>query len=219
MDKCIGNSPPSPAETSEQLLVQDRLNAYLAEYKSLRSEIEWLIRDATQYQNFAIALIGAVITAIALVFDKAPTIILPILLVVPFIFCLLGFLFFRQHEEVYVIAAYLREYLRPQVRLLTKDNNLWGWEEFKARRSIIIPKAVFFKTLSTSKMILALRMLLFIIPSIFSLLTFTSYIAHKGIPQLVSAYGVSNIVLFIIGFSFDVLIILLLIAHLLAQGD
>jgi len=219
MDEFIHNNLHFPAESSKQASMQDRLSVWLAEYQALRTEIEWLIRDANQYQNFAIALLGAVTAAIAWVFEKAPTLIVPTLLVVPFLFCLLGFLFFRQHEEVYVIAAYLREYVRPQVRLLTKDNALWGWEEFKARRTDQIYKCGLFKAISTSKMILVLRTLLFLIPSILSLLVVIIYVTLQGIHQFVSNYGTTNTAFFAIGFFFDVVVVSLLIRNLFTQSD
>jgi len=111
--------------------VEEKLEAYLAEYSALREEIKWLIQEANQYQNFAIALIGATVTLIPWVLDKALALLIPVLLILPFLFSLLGFLYLREHEEVYVVGAYLREYLRSQVRNLVKDSHTWGWEEFK----------------------------------------------------------------------------------------
>ena len=219
MDEFIHDELHFSAESSKQASVQDRLSVWLAEYQALRTEIEWLIRDANQYQNFAIALLGAVTAAIAWVFEKAPTLIVHTLLVVPFLFCLLGFLFFRQHEEVYVIAAYLREYVRPQLRLLTKDKALWGWEEFKARRTSQLYKRSLFKALSTSKMVLVLRTLLFLIPSILSLFAIIINVTFQGVHQFVSNYGTINTVFIAIGFFFDVIVVLLLIRKLFTQSD
>jgi hypothetical protein len=98
--------------------VEDVLAAWLAEYQALRAEIEWLINDGTRYQNFAITLLGIIGATIGWLLKEASALLLPTLLAVPFIFCLLGFLYSRQHEEVYIVAAYLKDYLRPRVRQL-----------------------------------------------------------------------------------------------------
>src|SRR3989304_4303082 len=100
------SSPHRDPQTSE------RLTAYLAEYSALRSEIEWLVRDGTQYQGLAVKLIGVVFGAAAWIIHQVPDLLLPLLLVVPFVFCTLGFLFSRQHEEVYIVARYITDYIR-----------------------------------------------------------------------------------------------------------
>ena len=111
------------------------LNAWLAEYKSLRAEIEWLVEGGTKYQNFAITLLGLLSSILAWVIERSHDLIIPSLLVVPFLFTLLGFLYCRQHEEVYVIAAYLNTYVRPRVRALVGDNDILGVGRLQGRDS------------------------------------------------------------------------------------
>lgn len=203
--------------------MQDRLYACLAEYECLRTEMEWLIRHGNQYQNFAIGLVAAAIGAGAWVFDKPPTLILLGLLALPFLFCVLGFLFFREHEEIYVIAAYLAEHVRPQVRSLAGDDTLWGWEEFKHERTGEMYKGRLSKALSTSRMILMVRTSLFLIPSILALLAVlgygVNYVTSQGICQFMSSLGGATSLLFAIGFLFDATIVSLFIVYVWTQGN
>ncbi len=219
MDESIHKTTLSPSGLTKDTQGNDHLRPYLVEYEYLRREIEWLSKDSSRYQNLAITLVGAVSAAAAWVFENANLYFVPTLLAIPFLFCLLAFLFFRQYEEIYVVAAYLKEYVRPKLRLLTKDNDLWSWEEFKAERMVEMNKGGFFKRLSTIKMIVILRMLLFIIPSMLSMFITVFYVVSQGIEQLIGDYGVILCALFVFGFLFNTVIIAILLTYLLTQGD
>lgn len=193
--------------------------AIITEYNALRLEIEWLIKDATQYQNFAIALMGATIPAIAWVLEKSPNLLNPLLLVIPFVFCLLGFLFFRQHEEVYVVAAYLRESVRPQLWNELKDKSLWQWEEFKHKRSNEINNKGIYKYLSSGRMVLILRTSLFLMPSIISIFAMITQVASKGFQKAFYQYHFYISTCLSIMFVLDVLAVFFLLICVCRQGD
>lgn len=191
----------------------------IIEYDALRKEIEWLIRDANNYQNFAIALIGSMVPVIAWIIEKAPVFIIPALLTMPFIFCLLGFLFFRQHEEVYVVAAYLRDYLRKQIREYLRDDSLWGWEEFKHERSEQLYAKGVFKHLSSSRMVFALRVSLFLIPSLFSILLIILQTLSKGFIATIHQYNFNISLCLIVFFLLDIIIVFLLMVYTWKNGN
>jgi hypothetical protein len=193
-----------------------QLQAYLAEYQALRAEIEWLIRDGNQYQAFAIGLLAAALPFIGFVAERASGLVAATLLVVPFPFCLLGLLFFRQHEEVYVVAAYLAESLRPRIRRLVHTPDMWQWEEFKRDRTAIIYQRPFDR-LSISKTILVLRALLFLLPSLGALVAGLMILVLPGPSHFPEEWSFRALLLF--GLAFDAVIVILLAVFLWTHGD
>lgn len=166
----VATQQPAPhADTSTE-----RLEAYVAEYQALRAEIEWLIKGGEQYQNFAIALLGASATLLPWVLTNDPNFFVPSLLTLPFLFSLLGFLYLRQHEEVFVVASYLKDYIRPRIRGLTNDPEMWAWEEYKAGKSLRAFGTGPLGWFSAAKIVFMLRSGLFLIPSLACLAIVTS---------------------------------------------
>lgn len=212
-------SQSSVSTLSEPEVVEHRLQAWLAEYQALRSEIEWLIRDGTQYQKFAVALLGIVFAAIGLITQSVKVLLLPTLLVTPFLFCLLGFLFIRQHEEAYIIGAYIKEYVRPKVRKLLSENDLWGWEEFKHQTNENLCEGRMFKLFSSIKMIFILRSFIFILPSAVCLTSVCIYSTLRGMPFLLETYKFPLLVLFIAVYFLDIAVFLLFSFYLFTQTN
>jgi hypothetical protein len=138
---------------------------------------------------------------------------------VPFPFSVLGFLFFRQHEEVYVIAAYLRDQVRPQLCRLTTLTEIWGWEEFKNRYFAIMQEGRLFRTMSSGKMALVMRVLLFVLPAVVALISAVLVVFQRDPSVLVHKYGWGFATLAIAGFLLDVFLVGLLIVFLWLQGD
>lgn len=197
------------------------LAAWLAEYQALRAEIEWLINDGTRYQNFAITLLGVIGAAIGWLLKENSVLLLPALLVIPFIYCLLGFLYSRQHEEVFVVAAYLKDYVRPRVRQLVGDDSIWGWEEFKSQRWESTGRSrrwMRSRPFGTNNIVFLLRAMLFVAPSVVALTTALLAIAAIApFPTLlVDNWLVAASVLFAL--LFDAVLICLLIRHLFLRG-
>ena len=199
--------------------MENKLNTYLTEYQALRAEIDWLIRDGTQYQKFSIAILSIIFAGIGWIIQNAIELLIPILLTIPFIFCVLGYLFLRQHEEVYVVASYIKEYIRPRVRKIIDDEDAWGWEEYKSELNERICSHRLFGCFSSSRMIVILRSCIFVVPSILSLAILVLYSIEKSIPTLTGMYGFPMLILFAIFYIFDILIFLLFLAYLMTQSD
>jgi hypothetical protein len=202
--------PAQEAEHPTQALIE----AHVAEYLALRSEIEWLIKDGSQYQGFAIALLAAALPVLQFLEPRYHDAFLASLLVIPFLFCLLGFLYFRQHEEVYVIAAYLARSLRPRVRALTGDESLWAWEEFKAAQATHAGRSGL-RWVTGGGPVLVLRALLFLLPSVLAVLT-TIGLLIVGPPYLPP--GAARF-LFVAAIVFDAAITALMALFLLARSN
>lgn len=214
-------SMPQPLQNDDSSVSPSlpALEAHLAEYQALRAEIEWLIEHGNQYQNFAIVLLSGLAALIAWVLDTSPGLLVPSLLVAPFVFCLLGFLYFRQHEEIYVIAAYLQECVRPQVRSLAEDATIWSWEEFKYRRLRAIAKGRILGMLSGVRMVFFLRAGLFLLPGVVCLLAVVAYATLQGKGRIVETYGENLAALLAVWFIVDATVVLFLAAYLLIQGN
>ncbi len=143
----------------DKVTPETQVMAYMAEYNALRDEIGWLLNGATQYQNFAIILVCAFLGFLAGTVASQYTIY--VFLFAPLSISLLGFLYFRQHEEVYVIARYIDSEIAPRVRTVLGISDIFLWEQFKASRVSGVKPA--------SRMINTLRLLLFLLPSLIAL--------------------------------------------------
>lgn len=219
MDNSAGHKQKCKPGVLDQNFTEQSLNAWLAEYQALRVEIEWLIRDGTQYQKFAIALLGIVFAAIGWITQSAKILLLPTLLVIPFLFCLLGFLYIRQHEEAFIIGAYIKDYVRPKVRELLSTDDLWGWEEFKWKTNDKLCEVKIFKLLSSSKMIFILRSCIFIFPSFVCLASAVGYSTIQGATLLLQTYKWPLFTLFILCFLFDIIVFVIFSLYLFTQTN
>jgi hypothetical protein len=157
---------PANAAQSANVAQTGQIDAHLAEYEALRNEIEWLIRDASQYQTYALGLIAILPPAFALLVDTRQSwLLVPSLLLASAAFALFGYLFFRNHQEVYVIAGYLARVVRPQVRALTGSTTLWGWEEYKASTYAALRGSSRLGGLAGLPFVVMLRLLVFLLPA------------------------------------------------------
>jgi hypothetical protein len=210
-------APGKAATMTTNVASEQALQSWLAEYQSLRTEIEWLIEGGVKYQNFAITLLGILFTAIAWAIQHAPRLLVPTLLAIPFLFTLLGFLYCRQHEEVYVVAAYLKDYVRPRVRRLVDDEAMWGWEEFKAERNAQWSKSKSGRA-SSAGIVFALRSMLFIAPSVGSMIAVA---VHASSQQLISFHLLKHFVpaVFAAWFVFNAYIVAALGLYLFKRMD
>lgn len=214
-----GNYPQVEGhETGESRNRGDALLAltevHVAEYLALRSEIEWLIKDGSQYQAYAIALVAAVPALLQFLYQSAPETLLPTLLIVQFPFVLLGFLYYRQLEEIHIVAGYLANSLRPRVREITDDPHAWSWEEYKDAFSL--PGVGILCRISSGKIILVLRALLFLLPSVIAVGLAVS-LTIFGTPYFPNNWLARVTIL--LGLAFDFVITVLLILVLVRRGD
>lgn len=116
-----------------------------------------------------------------------------------------------------MVASYLKDYVRPRLRSLVGDHSLWGWEEFKARRSRELFKTK--RRLSSSAgIVLVLRSMLFVVPSLGSIIAVVALSISKGLLHA-RMFGHFVPALFVLWFAFDLLIVSALILHLRARTD
>ena len=140
--------------------------ASIAEYNALRDEIGWLINGAQSYQGLSIALVGGFIGFLAGIAGKQSPYEIYVFLFTPPVLSLLGFLYFRQHQEVYVVAACIDQKIVPTLRQAIGSDDIFVWERHKASAPQgIKPAAV---------MVHFLRLLLFALPSLLALGAATS---------------------------------------------
>ncbi len=211
------STDPNRESRNRSPKVESAVNAWISEYHALRTEIEWLNSDGSRYQTFAISLLSVVGGVIGWLSANTPTILLPALLIIPFIFCLLGFLYLRQHEEVFVIASYIKDYIRPRLRELTKDQSLWGWEEFKWQK-LNSRKHAQSKWFTVTEMVFFLRGMLFIMPSIAALIAVLLFLLYTP-PTPVEMLDNQLFTLFILlGFLIDTLFVVILMYSLISRG-
>ncbi len=142
------------------------VDAILAEYAALRNEIEWLIKDAGQYQTFALGLVAILPAAFTLLLaTKLAWLTIPAIIIANNAFCLFGYLFFRSHQEVYIVAAYLKQHVRPQIRQLTGSDLVWDWEEYKTKINLEIRHSTRLGILASPRFVWFLRLLIFLLPA------------------------------------------------------
>jgi hypothetical protein len=196
-----------------------KIDVHIAEYEALRTEIEWLIKDGTMYQNLVFTLMGVVIAAEGWIYQNAPNLVIPVLLVIPFLFSLLGYLYIRQHEEVYIIASYLKDNLRPKLRKLLGDEELWQWEEFKSKKTDKFFNKGKMRFITSDKMITILRAMLFVLPSFIAIILITVYVLRGGIKALETNFGDGLIYLFLMLYFIDLLVFLSFIVFMIFRSN
>lgn len=172
------------------------LNAALAEYEALRAEIAWLIEHSVQLQNFAIGLAVGIFPLVTFFLEKEkPAVLVGVLLSLPIALSLLGALYFRQHQEVYVVASYINEKIRPLICELSGRTDMWTWEEYKQDRLQTLSSRSPIYGAWTPAAILILRLALFILPAIASLILAISIALSQGMKELNTIFTLPGTIL------------------------
>jgi len=196
------------------------LKAVLAEYDALRREIAWLIDHGAQLQNYAIGLSLGVFPVATFVLQNSKAVFLiGLLLALPVGLSLLGLLYFRQHQEVYVVAAYIREEIRPIIRELTGRDDVWGWEEFKtARQNRLSARSPILGGWRTST-ILFLRLAIFTLPAVCSVLIAIAVAIAQGAHRIYTSYTPAGSAVLLLFAVVDVVMMVLLVIRFWREGD
>ena len=192
----------------------------LAEYEALRAEIAWLIEHGAQLQNYAIGLAVGAFPVAAFILDKQnATFLIGLLLMLPLALCLLGLLYFRQHQEVYVIAAYINESVRPIICELTGRDDVWAWESFKSARHAQLSERSRILGIWKPKTILLLRLTMFALPAACSFVLALAVAIAQGLERILKMYtSIGAIVLLALALA-DVLVIVILTVRLSTEAD
>lgn len=205
--------PTSPEESPA-------LKAVLAEYEALRSEMAWLINHGAQLQNYAIGLsLGVFPVATFVLQNSSAVFLIGLLLALPVALSLLGLLYFRQHQEVYVIAAYIREEIRPIIRQLTGHDAVWGWEEFKEARQERLSARSPILGVWRPRTILLLRLAIFSLPALCSVLIAISLAIAQGIDRIYASYTTAGSAVLLLFAVIDVLMMVVLGIRFWREGD
>lgn len=116
---------------TDRLDATGRLTATLTEFQCLRTEIEWLIRNGMRYQQFAMALAAAGLSAGTVTLTQDPGLYPGLAAAISIVLSWLGILYHWEHVEIHVVASYLQKVVRKKVRQLSGDLSWWHWEEHK----------------------------------------------------------------------------------------
>lgn len=202
-----------PAATSAASAV----DAILAEYAALRSEIEWLVKDAGQYQTYALGLVAVLPPVFALLLGtKQAWLAIPAIIIANSAFCMFGYLFFRSHQEVYIVAAYLKNVVRPQIRQAIGSNSVWDWEEYKSKANLDIQHSSRLGLLGNPRLVWLLRLLVFLLPAAVGLVAVAVILFRTG---LLSNYSPLGLVAIAIGTLINAAMIVILIVWFWFKGD
>jgi hypothetical protein len=210
-----GDAPISPSRAISS--TSSSIDVILAEYTAMRNEIDWLIKDAGQYQTYALGLVAVLPPAFALLLDtKQALLVIPAIIVANSAFCLFGYLFFRCHQEVYVVAAYLRQVLRPHVRQLTGSSSMWGWEEYKANAHLAIQRSSRLGILGNPRFVVMLRLQVFLLPAAVGVVSISVMLFRSG---MVDEYSLPALVGIGLGSLINVGMVVVLALWFWIKGD
>ena len=128
----------------------------------------------------------------------------------PLALCLLGLLYFRQHQEVYVIAAYINESVRPIICEFSVRDDVWAWESFKSARHAQLSERSRILGIWKPKTILLLRLTMFALPAACSFVLALAVAIAQGLERILKMYtSIGAIVLLALALA-DVLVIVIL---------
>lgn len=124
-----------------------QLGCYQAEFVVMRAEIGRLIDQQRDLLNFSLAGFGGLIALIGLVTpDQAASVdvatsspVANVLLLVPWLYCVLALWAADVSRRVWVIANYIVD-LTAKAREIADDPGLWAWEEWKVATHDQMPR-------------------------------------------------------------------------------
>jgi hypothetical protein len=210
------------------------VDACLAEYHALRGEMLWLREEAAQYQGFALAITAALGPLLGFELASHTKWVIPTMVVVPLPFAVLGFLFFRQHLEVYIVAEYIRKHIRDKIRTLCSAQrhgpprtdaemaaikDLWNWEEVKSEEFRDFVKIRWLDFIVAHKLAVFMRTALFLGPAVAAMVTAVALVLQSNMRSLYTEYSKAGCWLMLVCFVADIVSVALLVALLAARGD
>jgi hypothetical protein len=151
--------------------------------------------------------------------NSSAVFLIGLLVALPIALSLLGLLFFRQHQEVYVIAAYIREKIRPTIRELTGRDDAWGWEEFKAASQKRLSARSPILGMWRPRTILLLRLAIFSLPALCSVLIAISLAIAQGASKIYASYTTAGSAVLLLFAVIDVVVMVVLGIRLWSESD
>lgn len=138
-------------------------DAVIAEYNVLREEIKQYHSERNNFINFTVMLSAGFIGSIA-VNKLADDKFIILYLIFPFFYFTLGLLYIDKSIRIIRLADYIHNHLREVFVKISNSNDVFDWENYK-RNTQRFPKWL-------TKFIDRLRISIFIVPSLISLLLF-----------------------------------------------
>jgi hypothetical protein len=137
------------------------ISVHVAEYSSLRNEINAFHAVEGQMMNFSIFLLGALIGFA----NKAGELSSPwFFIFAPLPFFLLGTFFGYTQIRIIQVASYLTRDLRLRLVAAIGRDDIWSWEDFRRNRQLVDRQLVICPASGLAHVLSLLRWLLFVWP-------------------------------------------------------
>ena len=99
------------------------VQSWLAEFKALRDEILFRMRNADYSVVINVGALGTILSLGLTINER-------ILLTIPFISSLLGLMYFNQLRHVQILGQYIQNTIGPALSAESHDNSVLGWEAY-----------------------------------------------------------------------------------------
>ena len=109
---------------NDDLTVSEKINWLVAEYQELRKEIDRRSREQFVCIVGSIASLGSVLAFVA----KDTCKYSPLLILVPWILCVFGFIWTDHAHHIFMLGSYIRKKIESQVNNLAKYQEVIGWQ-------------------------------------------------------------------------------------------
>lgn len=108
-------------EANQSVAVQ----SWLAEFQALRDEILFRMRNADYFLIINVGAIGTILTLALTIKEIERT-----MLVIPFISCFLGLMYFNQLRHVQMLGRYIQNVIVPALSAECDNVSVMGWEVY-----------------------------------------------------------------------------------------
>jgi hypothetical protein len=112
-------------------LTSDNLKNYeiqwlITEYQEIRKEIERRSKEQFICITGSIISLGSTLAFIS----KDPSIYSPLLIVIPWILTIFGFIWTDHSHHIFLLGTYIRENIESQMNQITTSQNKIGWQHY-----------------------------------------------------------------------------------------
>ena len=111
---------------SDNLTVSEKINWLATEYQELRKEIDRRSKEQFVCIVGSIASLGSVLAFIA---KDAPK-YSPLLIIVPWILCVFGFIWTDHAHHIFMLGSYIRNKIESQINNLAQYQEITGWQSY-----------------------------------------------------------------------------------------
>jgi hypothetical protein len=151
---------------SNDLTVSEKINWLATEYQELRKEIDRRSKEQFVCIVGSIASLGSVLAFVAKDASKYS----PLLIIVPWILCVFGFIWTDHAHQIFRLGSYIRNKIESQVNNLAKYQEVIGWQCYVHNIRDELKK----KNRQSSLITYFLPLLYFIFPSVICLIAYVA---------------------------------------------